>query len=86
MVKDSNEFVRKIYSSTPDTSMLLNSVGSNACLNSKHLSPLVDQVLLDDDDESDEQLRSSGEEEEEEDDEHEVSICLDDVSPKNNVH
>ncbi len=70
-MKDSNEFERKIYSSTPDQSIFIASGGSAAMASSNN-SPLIDEVMLDE-----EYL----EEEEEEYDEHEVSINLDD-SPK----
>ncbi len=69
-MKDSNEFERKIYSSTPDQSIYLASGGSAGQGNSNK-SPLIDEVLLDEEDYL----------EEEEYDEHEVSINLDD-SPK----
>ena len=71
-LKDSNEFVRKIYSSTPDQSMFLASGGSGICAvtNSNNEA----HIDLDNLDEEDELY-------DEENDEHEVSIHLED-SPK----
>lgn len=75
LVKDSNEFVRKIYSSTPDQSMMMASSGGiNLVTVSQTSVQLINQVMLDDDE--------NLEEDYEEEDEHEISLNLDDSPHK----